>query len=136
MSRAAAYPLAKRVEDKAIAIGLLAPTAILIPLATMVPYALLTGRKLRGLFSPAGLGVFALVALPWFLAVSSRIPEFPHYVFVRETFERVTSTRFHRTAPFWYYLPIVPVAAYVRPCACLRNGSSAGSAPCIRSITK
>jgi len=88
------------------------PVAILIPLATLIPYALLTSRPVRRLFPLAGLGVFAVVALPWFLAVSHRIPEFPHYVFVRETFERVTTTRFHRTAPFWYYFPIVPVAAF------------------------
>jgi 4-amino-4-deoxy-L-arabinose transferase-like glycosyltransferase len=88
------------------------PVAILIPLATLIPYSLLTGRRLRRLFPLAGLGVFALVALPWFLAVSQRVPEFPHYVFVRETFERVTTRSFHRTAPFWYYLPIVPVAAF------------------------
>jgi len=89
------------------------PVAILIPLATLIPYALLTrGVRLRRLFPLAGLAVFAVVALPWFLAVSYRIPEFPHYVFVRETFERVTTTRFHRTAPFWYYLPILPVAAF------------------------
>ena len=88
------------------------PVAILIPLATLIPYALVTGRQVRRLFPLTGLGVFAAVALPWFLAVSHRIPEFPHYVFVRETFERVTTTRFHRTAPFWYYFPIVPVAAF------------------------
>lgn len=88
------------------------PVAILVPLITLVPYSLMTGRSVRRLFPLAGLGVFALVALPWFLAVSHRIPEFPHYVFVRETFERVTTTRFHRTAPFWYYLPILPVAAF------------------------
>lgn len=88
------------------------PVAILIPMAALIPYMLLTGRPLRPLFRLAGLGVFALMALPWFIAVSIRIPEFPHYVFVRETFERVTTTRFHRTAPFWYYLPIVPVAAF------------------------
>ena len=88
------------------------PVAILIPLATFIPYGLLTRRRLRGLFPIAGLGIFALIALPWFLAVALRIPEFPHYVFVRETFERVTTRSFHRTAPFWYYLPIVPVAAF------------------------
>ena len=88
------------------------PLAILVPLITLIPYSLITGRSVRRLFPLAGLGVFALVALPWFLAVSHRVPEFPHYVFVRETFERVTTTRFHRTAPFWYYLPIVPVAAF------------------------
>ena len=88
------------------------PVALLIPLATLVPYALLTGHPARRLFPLAGIGVFGLVALPWFFVVSHRVPEFPHYVFVRETFERVTTRSFHRTAPFWYYLPIVPVAAF------------------------
>ncbi|HEV8303781.1 MAG TPA: glycosyltransferase family 39 protein [Gemmatimonadales bacterium] len=88
------------------------PVAILIPLATLIPHGLLTGRPLRRLFAWRGLAVFALVTLPWFFAVSARVPDFPRYVFVRETFERVTTTRFHRTAPFWYYLPIVPVAAF------------------------
>ncbi|MGH7537396.1 MAG: phospholipid carrier-dependent glycosyltransferase, partial [Gemmatimonadales bacterium] len=88
------------------------PVAILVPLATLVPYALLTGQRLRDYFSWRGIAAFALVALPWFLAVSTRIPEFPHYVFVRETFERVTTTSFRRTAPFWYFLPILPVAAF------------------------
>jgi len=88
------------------------PIAILVPLVTLIPYSLITGRTVRRLFPLAGLAVFAVVALPWFLAVSHRVPEFPHYVFVRETFERVTTKSFHRTAPFWYYLPIVPVAAF------------------------
>src|SRR3989449_4012146 len=42
------------------------------------------------------------------LAVTLRHPEFPSYVFVRETFQRMTTSSFHRTAPFWYYLPILP----------------------------
>ncbi len=88
------------------------PIAILVPLVTLIPYSLITGRTVRRLFPLAGLATFAVVALPWFLAVAHRVPEFPHYVFVRETFERVTTKTFHRTAPFWYYLPIVPVAAF------------------------
>jgi 4-amino-4-deoxy-L-arabinose transferase-like glycosyltransferase len=98
----------------AIGLGALTkgPVAILIPLATTVPHALLTGRPLRSLFPLLGLATFGLVALPWFIAVSARIPDFPHYVFVRETLERVTTPKFHRTAPLWYYLPIVPVAAF------------------------
>jgi 4-amino-4-deoxy-L-arabinose transferase-like glycosyltransferase len=98
----------------AIGLGALTkgPVAILIPLATTVPHALLTDRPLRSLFPLLGLAAFGLVALPWFIAVSARIPDFPHYVFVRETLERVTTPTFHRTAPLWYYLPIVPVAAF------------------------
>jgi 4-amino-4-deoxy-L-arabinose transferase-like glycosyltransferase len=88
------------------------PIAILIPLATVVPYAWLTGSPIRRLFAWRGLAAFVLVALPWFLAVTARLPEFPHYAFVRETFQRVTTHSFHRSAPFWYYLPILPVAAF------------------------
>jgi len=88
------------------------PIAIAIPLAAVLPYAWLTGQSARRFFPWRGLVVFALVALPWFLAVSARIPEFPHYVFVRETFERMTTHSFHRSAPFWYYFPIIPVAAF------------------------
>lgn len=88
------------------------PIAILIPLAVLVPHAALTGGRIRALFPWRGLLAFALVAFPWFLAVTARIPEFPHYAFVRETFERFTTPSFHRTAPVWYYLPIVPVAAF------------------------
>jgi 4-amino-4-deoxy-L-arabinose transferase-like glycosyltransferase len=88
------------------------PIAILIPLAVVVPHVLLTGGRVRSLFPWRGILVFALVAVPWFLAVTARIPQFPHYAFVRETFQRFTTTSFHRTAPFWYYLPIIPVATF------------------------
>src|SRR3989441_2185353 len=60
------------------------PLAILVPLMTLIGYSLLTRRSMRQLFPLAGIGVFAAIALPWFLPVSHRIPEFPHYVFVRE----------------------------------------------------
>jgi 4-amino-4-deoxy-L-arabinose transferase-like glycosyltransferase len=88
------------------------PIAILIPLAVVVPHALLTRRPLKSLVPWRGVLVFAVVAFPWFLAVTARIPQFPHYAFVRETFQRFTTTSFHRTAPFWYFLPIIPVAAF------------------------
>src|SRR2546422_2344997 len=88
------------------------PIALAIPLLALIPHALATGTRLRRLFPWRAVGVFALVVLPWFLAVSIRIPEFPYYVLVRETLQRVATGSFHRTAPFWYYLPIVPVAAF------------------------
>ena len=88
------------------------PVAIAIVLMAIVPYALATGLSLRRLVSLRAVMTFAIVGLPWFLAVTVRIPQFPHYAFVRETFERVTTGRFHRTGPIWYYLPILPVAAF------------------------
>jgi 4-amino-4-deoxy-L-arabinose transferase-like glycosyltransferase len=88
------------------------PVAIAVPLLAIVPYALLTGRSLSRIFAWRGLLVFLVIAVPWFLAVTARHPEFPEYAFVRETFQRVTTRGFHRTAPFWYYLPIVLVGAF------------------------
>jgi 4-amino-4-deoxy-L-arabinose transferase-like glycosyltransferase len=109
----------------AIAVGALTkgPVAIAIPLVVMIPYALATGHSLRQLISLRALGAFALVGLPWFIAVTARIPDFPYYAFVHETFERFTTPRFHRTAPWWYYLPIISLAAFpwiVPACARLR----------------
>ncbi|PYO28990.1 MAG: hypothetical protein DMD73_03620 [Gemmatimonadetes bacterium] len=86
--------------------------AILIPLLVLVPHALATGASVRRLFPWRGLVAFAAIALPWFVAVSMAHPDFPGYVFLRETLARFTTRSFHRTAPWWYYLPIVPVAAF------------------------
>ncbi|HZH39859.1 MAG TPA: glycosyltransferase family 39 protein [Gemmatimonadales bacterium] len=88
------------------------PVAILVPLLAIVPYVLLTGRPLGRVFAWRGLVVFLAIALPWFLVVTARHPEFPDYAFVRETIQRVTTKGFHRTAPFWYYIPIVLVGAF------------------------
>ncbi len=98
----------------AMAVGALTkgPIALAIPLFTLVPHAFITGAPVRRLFPWRGVGVFAAIALPWFIAVSLQYPDFPSYVFVRETLQRVTTRSFHRTAPFWYYLPIVPLAAF------------------------
>src|SRR5207302_1106381 len=71
-----------------------------------------TGAPVRRLFPWRGLALFGAIALPWFVAVSIEHPNFPGYVFLRETLERVTTRSFHRTAPFWYYLPIIPLAAF------------------------
>jgi 4-amino-4-deoxy-L-arabinose transferase-like glycosyltransferase len=88
------------------------PVAIVVPLLAMVPHALATGTPLRRLFAWRALGVFAMIALPWFIAVSIRIPEFPRYVFVRETLQRMLTGSFHRSAPVWYYIPVLPVATF------------------------
>jgi len=98
----------------ALALGTITkgPVALAVALATLLPWALLTGRPLKRVLPLRGIAAFLVAGLPWFVAVTLRHPEFPHYAFVRETFQRVTTRSFHRTAPFWYYLPILPVAAF------------------------
>jgi 4-amino-4-deoxy-L-arabinose transferase-like glycosyltransferase len=98
----------------ALAVGALTkgPIAVAIPLIALVPHALLSGTPVRRLFPWRGIAAFAAIVLPWFGAVTLKHPDFAHYVFARETLERMTTRSFHRTAPFWYYLPILPLAAF------------------------
>ena len=98
----------------ALAVGALTkgPIAVAIPLIALVPHAVLSGTPVRRLFLWRGIAAFAAIVLPWFGAVALKHPDFVHYVFVRETLERMTTRSFHRTAPFWYYLPILPLAAF------------------------
>src|SRR3989442_10996665 len=86
------------------------PIGLALPLCAMVPFALATGRPLRRLVSAAAPLAFAAVALPWFVAVSLRHPQFPRYALLRETLERFTPPSFYPTPPPWYYPPIVPGA--------------------------
>lgn len=98
----------------AIAAGVLTkgPIAIAIPLLAVGTYQLVTGGSLRRLASWHALAVFAILALPWCVAVALKYPDFPRYVLLRETVERMTTGSFRRSAPLWYYLPIVAVAAF------------------------
>src|SRR5438094_8331843 len=76
----------------ALAVGALTkgPIAVAIPLIALVPHAVLSGTPVRRLFPWRGIAAFAATVLPWFGAVALKHPDFAHYVFVRETLERMT----------------------------------------------
>ena len=63
-------------------------------------------RALRAMAWLPGLLIFALIVLPWHLAVSSRNPEFAHFYFVVQHFGRLVSEEHSR--PIWYFLVIFP----------------------------
>src|SRR3989475_12872087 len=90
------------------------PIAIAIPLLALVSHAAATGTPVRRLFPWRGLALFGAIALPWVVAGSIEPPGFPGYVFLPQTPERVTTRGFPPTAPVWYYLPLLPLAAF--PC--------------------
>lgn len=55
----------------------------------------------------SGFLLFILVTVPWFLLVSQANPEFPHFFFIKEHFQRYTSTIHRRSQPVWFFLPIL-----------------------------
>lgn len=88
------------------------PVGMVLPMIIALGEALALRKSPRRLFCLSGLTVFVLLVGPWFLAVSLRHPEFPHYAFIRETFERVATDSMRRTGPWYYFLPILLLGAF------------------------
>lgn len=83
----------------------------LLPLGAMVAFLAVHDRpKLRGLFAPAGLVLFALVGLTWFAILVQRDPGRLAYFLGYEVYDRVFTGAHARNAE-WYgafevYLPV------------------------------
>lgn len=64
----------------------------------------------RRLHLLAGIPLFLAMAMPWFVVVSLRNPEFPGFFFLHEHFARFLTTVHRRTEPWWYFLPLMALA--------------------------
>lgn len=84
---------------------------VVLPGASLFVYSLLTRdwAVWRRLHLVSGLLLFALIAAPWFIAVSLANPEFFHFFFIREHFERFLTNEHHREGAWWYFVPIFAV---------------------------
>jgi 4-amino-4-deoxy-L-arabinose transferase-like glycosyltransferase len=60
----------------------------------------------RTLWIP-GILLFCVVALPWYVAVQVRNPEFFRVFILEHNLGRFGSDLYHHTQPIWYYLPVV-----------------------------
>jgi 4-amino-4-deoxy-L-arabinose transferase-like glycosyltransferase len=49
----------------------------------------------------------AVLAAPWFVLVSRRNPEFAHFFFIHEHFERYLTRVHERYQPGWFYVPVL-----------------------------
>ncbi len=63
-------------------------------------------RALRWLLSPLGIGLFALIAIPWFVLVSHRNPEFVEFFVFKQHVARFLSPDEHQQ-PLWFFVPII-----------------------------
>ena len=82
---------------------------LVLPGAALVLYALIE-RDLsfvRRLEWIPGIALMLIITLPWLIAVSIANPEFPRFFFIHEHFERFLTQAHHRTAPGWYFVPIL-----------------------------
>ena len=84
---------------------------IVLPGIALLAYIAVTRETglLKRLNVVAGGALFLLIALPWFVAVQILNPEFFHFFFIHEHFQRFLETQHHRPGAWWYYLPILIV---------------------------
>jgi 4-amino-4-deoxy-L-arabinose transferase-like glycosyltransferase len=82
---------------------------IVLPGAVVVLYMLVKRDfgLLRRLHLVSGGLIFLAISAPWFIAVSLANPEFPHFFFIHEHFQRYTSTVHQRYQPWYYFIPIL-----------------------------
>lgn len=113
---------------------------IVFPFGVAGLWALAARRRARVAWAAvaAGAGLLAALVLPWIVAAQAANPDFLHYFFVTQHFERYTSTGFNNPAGPVFYLvvlaagllpwtPLLP-AAVRRAVAAFRRDRSDGGA--------
>jgi 4-amino-4-deoxy-L-arabinose transferase-like glycosyltransferase len=84
-------------------IGLVLPGAVLV-LYTLIQRDWHLWTRLHLL---SGLALLFAITAPWFVAVSLANPEFFHFFFIHEHFERFLTKVHGRYQPWWYFVPIL-----------------------------
>jgi 4-amino-4-deoxy-L-arabinose transferase-like glycosyltransferase len=84
---------------------------LLIPGCTLALYSLIgwqwtVWRRMQWLI---GIGIFLVLAVPWFWLVSERNPGFNEFFFIHEHFQRFLTNEARREGPFWYFIPILAI---------------------------
>jgi 4-amino-4-deoxy-L-arabinose transferase-like glycosyltransferase len=97
-----------------MALGMLAkgPVAPFLAAAVIVVFAL-GARESRLVLRTAwlpGILLFCAIALPWYIAVELRNPQFFREFILEHNLARFSSDLYHHRQPFWYYLPITALA--------------------------
>ncbi len=97
-----------------MALGMLAkgPVAPALAAAVIVLFVLATREfrlVVKTLWLP-GILLFCAIALPWYLAVQLRNPQFFREFILEHNLARFSTNLYHHPEPFWYYLPVTALA--------------------------
>src|SRR5258708_19252847 len=84
------------------------PVAPLLGAVVILAYAAMA-RDLRSALKTlwlSGILIFCVIALPWYVAVQMRNPQFFREFILEHNLARFSSNLYHHIEPFWYYLPV------------------------------
>jgi 4-amino-4-deoxy-L-arabinose transferase-like glycosyltransferase len=84
---------------------------IILPGGVLVLYSLVARdwALWKRLYIGSGLIVFLIIALPWFILVQIKNPEFFDFFFIVQQFKRYLTPEQNRPGPFYYFVPVVIV---------------------------
>ena len=97
-----------------LALGMLAKGPIAPVLAALIVFLYAAARReyrivARTLWVP-GVALFCMVALPWYVLVQLRNPEFLRVFILQHNLARFGTDLYHHQQPFWYYVPVILLA--------------------------
>ena len=69
-------------------------------------------RLLKSIYLPSGLILFLLIAAPWHIAAARANPEFAHFYFIHEHFQRYLTKVHGRFQPAWFFIPVLLAGFY------------------------
>ncbi len=85
--------------------------AVVFPVAWVLGLAVMFPKMRRGALALAtswGMPLAAAITAPWFFAMQRRRPDFLHVFFIEQHFQRFLTQKYHRNAPAWFYLAVLP----------------------------
>lgn len=97
-----------------LALGMLAkgPVAPFLGAIVFLLYAAVVREPryaVKTLWLP-GILIFCAIALPWYVAVQLRNPQFFREFILEHNLARFSTSLYHHIEPFWYYIPVVLLA--------------------------
>ncbi len=82
---------------------------MVLPGAIVFLWLVMTGKwhLLSSMRLVSGTVLFLLIAVPWHLLVAQRNPEFLHFYFIHEHFQRYLTKEARRYQPFWFFAAVL-----------------------------
>ena len=82
---------------------------IVFPVLILAVYALITRelKLIKSIYFPSGITIYLVVTLPWFLLMQKAHPDFLHYFFYVQHWDRFTDNNFNNLQPCWFFIEII-----------------------------
>jgi 4-amino-4-deoxy-L-arabinose transferase-like glycosyltransferase len=97
-----------------LGLGTLAKGPVAPALAAVIIFLFVAAKRewrliLRTLWIP-GIAIYLAVALPWYVAVQLRNPDFFRFFILEHNLARFSTGVYHHPQPFWFFLPVFLLA--------------------------